>query len=57
MSKVKHLLIKGKPVAEYQIEIDVLYLGMLEDFPEEEAIRLISEIEKVKFLYIVPGVH
>ncbi len=54
MSHKKRLLIKGKPVAEYQIEIDVLYLGIITEFPEEEAIKLISEIEKVKFKYVAP---
>lgn len=49
----KKLNIKGNTVAYYEIEVDVLFLKMVDiHFDEGEAIQLISELEKTKFSYV-----
>ncbi len=51
--QTKTLKIKGERVAYYEIELDILYIKMVDtDFDENEAIRLISELEKVKFRFV-----
>lgn len=49
----KRLKIKGAVVAYYEMEIDVLFIKMVDkNFSEEEAIQLISDLEKTKFRFV-----
>lgn len=53
MPQRKRLMIKGKPAAYYEIEVDVLFLKTISDaVSEEQAIKLISEIENTKFKFV-----
>ena len=50
---MKRLIIKGKEVAKYQINIDILYIEMTDrSFLEEKAISLIAELENIQFKYV-----
>ena len=53
MPQRKRLVIKGKPVAFYEMEVDILFLKMVDpSFSEDKAIALISEMENVKFKFV-----
>jgi len=52
MAHTKRLKIKGNIAAYYEINVDVLYLKVVDGFSEDEAIKLISELEKIVFSFV-----
>ncbi len=53
MATRRQLKIKGIQVAQYELHIDVLFIKMIDEaFAQEEAVKLIAELENAKFKYV-----